>query len=108
MDRRKFISLLTLGCPATVVAEKLGLVDRIRSYFFAPKGGWGFYKVAPNVLTRSSIALQLEMLQQTIPTIYQNDLLLAALVELRYDPDFERSDGTFMGIDRNIRIPLLS
>ena len=40
MDRRKFLSLFALGAPAAVVAEKLGLLERMRSYFFAPRGGW--------------------------------------------------------------------
>lgn len=40
MNRRRFLSLLSFGAPAAVVAEKLGLAQRIRTYFFAPAGGW--------------------------------------------------------------------
>jgi hypothetical protein len=40
MNRRRFLALLAVGAPATVVAEKLGLLERARSYFFAPRGGW--------------------------------------------------------------------
>jgi hypothetical protein len=40
MNRRRFLSLLAVGAPSAVVAEKLGLVSRTRIYFFAPRGGW--------------------------------------------------------------------
>jgi hypothetical protein len=40
MNRRRFLALLAVGAPAAVVAEKLGLIERARSYFFAPRGGW--------------------------------------------------------------------
>jgi hypothetical protein len=46
MNRRRFLSLLALGAPATVVAEKVGLIEKVRTYFFAPPGGWEVVPVA--------------------------------------------------------------
>lgn len=48
MDRRQFLASLGIGAPAAVLAAKTGLFERVRSYFFAPRGGWlssddGFY-----------------------------------------------------------------
>ena len=40
MNRREFLATLGIGAPAAVVAAKAGLFERVRSYFFAPKGGW--------------------------------------------------------------------
>lgn len=40
MNRRSFLHIFGAGLPAVVVAEKFGLIERVRSYFFAPKGGW--------------------------------------------------------------------
>ena len=40
MNRRSFLKLFSAGLPATVVAEKIGLIEKARKYFFAPKGGW--------------------------------------------------------------------
>lgn len=92
MNRRAFLSLFAVGAPAAVVAEKLGLVERLRSYFFAPRGGWDVWDgtwrglsrfpvppLQPNALTSSGniIALQLENLRAAMPTIYRNDLILA-------------------------------
>jgi hypothetical protein len=74
MNRRRFLSLLAVGAPAAVVAERLGLYDRIRSYFFAPIGGWS--KRGDLWTTSQSIALQLEKVSQQIPVLFENDLLL--------------------------------
>lgn len=58
MDRRNFLKLVGLGLPSIVVAEKLGLWEKVRSCFFAPEGGW-----RPDVLNlQQVIALQLEAL----------------------------------------------
>src|SRR5579859_7506574 len=40
MDRRRFLSMLAVGAAASVVAPKMGILERLRSYFFAPRGGW--------------------------------------------------------------------
>lgn len=40
MNRRQFLASLGIGAPAAVLEAKLGLVERVRKYFFAPKCGW--------------------------------------------------------------------
>ena len=42
MNRRQFLASLGIGAPAAVLAAKMGLLERVRSYFFAPKRGWIF------------------------------------------------------------------
>jgi hypothetical protein len=43
MDRRRFLSLLAVGAPAAIVAERVGLLEKMRTYFFAPRAGWNLY-----------------------------------------------------------------
>lgn len=40
MNRRQFLAFLSVGAAAATVAPHVGLLERIRSYFFAPRGGW--------------------------------------------------------------------
>jgi hypothetical protein len=40
MNRRNFLSLLAVGAPASIVAGRIGAIERLRTYFFAPPGGW--------------------------------------------------------------------
>ncbi len=40
MNRRQFLASVGIGAPAALLAAKLGLYERVRSYFFAPKFGW--------------------------------------------------------------------
>ena len=71
MDRRGFLKLFGTGLPAAVVCEKVGLLERVRSYFFAPAAGW----VRPEFLP-TSIALQLESVSKQIPVMYESDAAL--------------------------------
>jgi hypothetical protein len=40
LSRRAFVKTGLLLVPAAVVAPELGLIEKARKYFFAPKGGW--------------------------------------------------------------------
>src|SRR3954464_14471787 len=46
MNRRQFLATLGIGAPAAVLAAKAGLLERARTYFFAPKQGW-IYNASP-------------------------------------------------------------
>jgi len=79
IDRRRFLSLLALGAPAAVVAEKLGLLSRLKTYFFAPRGGWSQWDKLPlrpehfTLSMTQSAALQLEKVRALLPTLYEID-----------------------------------
>lgn len=40
MNRRAFLSFLAVGAAVSTVAPHAGFLEKIRSYFFAPRGGW--------------------------------------------------------------------
>lgn len=80
MNRRQFLASLGIGAPAAVVAAKVGLFERVRKYFFAPKQGWhlepaaaqrpGCYRLSPTV------QLQLEVYERQILRALHRDSVL--------------------------------
>lgn len=103
MNRRNFLRLFGTGLPALAVAEKIGLVERVRSYFFAPKGGWrpteyyyddrayfvnaaGIWEARPDLAEITNLTSPLD------------------LTGLPYWIDFPRTDGTFYGISRDVKL----
>lgn len=94
MNRRSFLHIFGAGLPAVVVAEKFGLIERVRSYFFAPKGGWN-----PNenwaTLTRTWWEKD---------GIWQADIVGTHVLQIRRLEGLpywsENCTGTFMGISR--------
>lgn len=70
MNRRAFLASLGIGLPSAVLAEKLGLAERVRSYFFAPKQGWNQSYFDPRV------QFQLEAYVRQITDAMQRDSLL--------------------------------
>lgn len=68
-DRRRFLALLAIGAPATVVGKRLASLARLKSYFFAPCGGSRAAESTP----KGSVALELDELLKD-PTI--SDILV--------------------------------
>jgi hypothetical protein len=89
MNRRSFLKLFGAGLPAVAVAEKLGLIERARSYFFAPKGGWNLWTPDVNL---SGAPLTREMLKEAF------DRSLRGIPYYAPIPDI----GPYMGISRDI------
>jgi hypothetical protein len=79
MNRRNFLRLFGAGLPAVVVAEKIGLIERVRSYFFAPAGGW------KGLTVQEALALQLEAFAPYIAKVIETDQTLA---EQMFGPHF--------------------
>ena len=94
MNRRGFLKLLGAGLPATVVAEKIGLVEKVRSYFFAPAGGW-----YGGIAVQDVLALQLETMAPYISdAINHADSLAFYFVGFRYYDAMPT--GPYLGISR--------
>jgi hypothetical protein len=104
MNRRSFLKLVSAGLPAVAVAEKIGLIERVRSYFFAPKGGWKGLNIS-----EEAVALQLEKYKDQLPRLYDNDHLRAFVISLRgipYYADVSAISGAFYGISRRAYSPV--
>lgn len=113
MNRRRFLSLLAVGAPSAVVAEKLGLYERVRSYFFAPAGGWqkteGLWLAADWGFTSAAcVALQLEIVHAQIPTLFESHVRLLDMfgdemtgVVGAYDPLLRTRRSSFAEIKPN-------
>jgi hypothetical protein len=67
MDRRSFLKVLGAGLPAIAIAEKVGLIERVRSYFFAPAAGW------PGLTAQQALPLMLEKFAPYIHEAIERD-----------------------------------
>lgn len=76
MNRRQFLAFLSVGAAAATVAPHVGLLERIRSYFFAPRGGWlsAPRGPIPNFVTGVPI-LKLEEIDRLMRDVYMPAIL---------------------------------
>jgi hypothetical protein len=95
MNRRSFLKLVGAGLPAVVVAEKVGLIERVRSYFFAPAAGW------PGLTAQQALPLMLEKFTPYIHEAIERDGCLAdRLLGIPYYAEVPPL-GPYMGISRS-------
>lgn len=73
IDRRAFLRLAALGLPSAVIAEKMGLAEKSRSYFFAPRAGWAATGYPVELTSMAQIeALEIEAFMHMIPELVMN------------------------------------
>jgi hypothetical protein len=103
MNRRGFLKLFGAGLPAVVLAEKIGLIEKARKYFFAPKGGWQPKALTPEMLWNAHMRLMTQLYSECPDRgiILTNVRVPEYLHGIPYFVAVPPTTGTFYGIQRS-------